>query len=549
MTVSAAPLRFADPRTPAAPAAIPKRRLAPAELLFLGAIVLGWAAIVVARGKDISWDFRNYHWYIPYAFLHGRLGFDIAVAHQATYYNPLLDTPFYLLATHVQAWLALGILGAVQGASVIPLYLLCRSLLDIPSRRLVAAILALISMTGSLSLYLAGATYYDNVMSLFVLSGLALIVTRRATLRNGSLAEGAVIAGLGGLVVGSAVGLKLPEAPFALGFAAALAVLPGDWRHRSSRLVAGGIGGAIGFALFAGFWMAAMAKLTGNPIFPYFNQYFHSPLALAAAYRDLRFIPRSLAHQLLFPLLFSIDWRVADDLPFRDMRVGVAYVLLIATIPMWFATRRRNEALVARDAALALFAFAAVSYIAWLKMFAIYRYILQLELLAPLLICCAIALWPLSRRTRIVTAAIILLFVQATTKALEPDRAPATDPYVQATIPPIPHPDHTLILMTGEAPLAYLVPSLPAQIPVLRIDGWLIQPMDGSRLTAETKKRVNAFAGDLFLIADAGEMPRGKNAVAAYGLAIREPECRNIVTNLGGPYRFCPLYKSETAAP
>lgn len=549
MTVSVASAKFADPRLSSARPARQGIRILPAELLFLGAVVLGWALMVVARGKDVSWDFRNYHWYIPYAFLHGRLGFDVAVAHQATYYNPLLDTPFYLLATHVQAWLALGILGAVQGSSVIPLYLLCRSLLEIPHRRLVAAILALLSMTGSLSLYLAGATYYDNVMSLFVLSGLALVITKRTILNNGGVATGAGIAGFAGVLVGSAVGLKLPEAPFALGFAAALAVLPGDWRHRSSRVLAGGLGGILGFALFAGFWMVAMAKLTGNPIFPYFNQYFHSPLALAAPYRDLRFIPRTLAHQLLFPLLFSIDWRVADDLPFQDIRVGVAYVLLLAAIPLWFVSRRHKDHLVARDAALALFAFAAVSYIAWIKVFAIYRYILVLELLSPLLICCAVAVWPASRRARIVSAAIVLLFVQATTKALEPARAPGTDPYVQVTLPPIPHPDHTMILMTGEAPLGYLVPSLPPEIAVLRIDGWLIQPTDGSRLTAETKKRVDAFKGDLFLIADAGEMPRGKNALAAYGLAISATECRNIVTNLGGPYRFCPLHKGGTASP
>ena len=39
---------------------------------------------VVWLGKDTSWDFRNYHWYIPYAFLNERMGFDVAVAHQAT---------------------------------------------------------------------------------------------------------------------------------------------------------------------------------------------------------------------------------------------------------------------------------------------------------------------------------------------------------------------------------------------------------------------------------------------------------------------------------
>src|SRR5689334_21439544 len=101
-------------------------RLAPQEWLFLGGVILTWAVFVVILGKDTSWDFRNYHWYIPYAFLNGRLGFDIAVAHIATFYNPLVDVPYYLLAAHTPAWFAIGTMGAVQGANVIPLYLIAR---------------------------------------------------------------------------------------------------------------------------------------------------------------------------------------------------------------------------------------------------------------------------------------------------------------------------------------------------------------------------------------------------------------------------------------
>ena len=524
-------------------------RLELPECLFLGAVMLGWAVMVVVRGKDISWDFRNYHWYIPYAFLNHRMAFDVAVAHQATYYDPLLDTPYYLLATHVRAWLALGILGAVQGATVVPLYWLARALLRVERVRLTAAILALVGMLGSLNLYLAGATYYDNVMSFAVLSGLALIVVRRNTLRDGTLGSGAAIAFVSGLLVGSAVGLKLPEAPFALGFAASLAVLPGDWRHSATRLAAGGVGGVLGFAVFAGFWMAAMLHLTGNPVFPYFNQVFHSPIALPAPYRDLRFIPHGFQHQLLFPILFSFDWRVADDLPFRDIRVGVAYVLIIATVPLWFFARRRPNRLVAPEASAALFAFAGVSYLAWLRLFAIYRYILVLEMIAPLLIVAAIGLWPLSARVRVITSGAVLVWILASMRVLAPERAPVTDPYVQVSMPPIPHPDHTMILMTGEAPLGFIVPSLPPQIPVLRIDGWLIQPRDGSRLTAQTRKRVDSFGGDLYVIADAGEVARSRDALTAYGLAMRARECRNIETNLSGPYRICPLARTGTAKP
>src|ERR1700729_3791937 len=121
--------------------------LAPQEIAFLAFVVLAWAALVVALGKDTSWDFRNYHWYVPYAYLNHRMGFDIAVAHQATFYNPTLDIPFYLLATHASAWIALGVLGAVQGSNVIPLYLIARSTLRDDNKNLLAPILTLLCMT------------------------------------------------------------------------------------------------------------------------------------------------------------------------------------------------------------------------------------------------------------------------------------------------------------------------------------------------------------------------------------------------------------------
>ena len=83
------------------------------EYAFLGCTILFWAAFVVLLGKDTSWDFRNYHWYGPYALFNDRLSVDVAVAHLASWYNPYLDVPFYLLATHVPAWAALACLGAV----------------------------------------------------------------------------------------------------------------------------------------------------------------------------------------------------------------------------------------------------------------------------------------------------------------------------------------------------------------------------------------------------------------------------------------------------
>src|ERR1700761_1414317 len=260
--------------------------LAPQEIAFLAFVIVAWAVLVVWLGKDTSWDFRNYHCYIPYAYLNHRMGFDIAVAHQATFYNPTLDIPFYLLATHTHAWIALGILGAVQGSHVVPLYLIARSVLVIEEKRLIAALLALLCMTGGLTVTIAGTTYYDNVMSVFVLSALAMVIMQRESLANGTVLRGMVLAGSAGLVMGVATGLKLPVGIYALGFAAALLTLPGDIRHRGSRFAAGAIGGLIGLSLVSLHWWIAMAHVTGNPLFPYFNQFFDSPLALKASYRD-----------------------------------------------------------------------------------------------------------------------------------------------------------------------------------------------------------------------------------------------------------------------
>lgn len=516
------------------------------EAAFLLLTVLFWAAFVIVLGKDTSWDFRNYHWYAPYAFLNHREALDVVVAHQASYYNPFLDIPFYWLAVHTHAWIALGILGAVQGANVVPLYLIAREGLRIADREIGAGALALLGQAGALTLSMFGTTYYDNVMSVFVLSGLTILVLNRETLHMGAPGRAAAIAGLAGFITGCAFGLKLPEMPFCIGFAAALLALGGSLRQQGARLAAGGVGGVLGFLLFSGWWMLHMKALTGNPIFPYFNEYWRSPLALAAPYRDMRFIPTHFWRQIFFPFLFSIDWHVADDLGFQDIRVLVAYVTVIPASAIWLMRRESRDALFDKRVTLPLFAFAAASYVAWIHFFAIYRYIIILEMLAPILIVAAVGLFPLARRSRYLILAALSFAILVTARSDFLERAPVEDPYIQVALPPIPHPDRTMVLMTGDAPMGFIAPSLPHQIPILRIDGWMVQPKDGTFLTREMRRRVAthlARGGDLYLIADATDMGRARDALADYGLAIRWTECQQFDTNMAGIYQWCPLTK------
>src|SRR3984957_1651060 len=390
---------------------VPTARLTAREYAFFSLALLFWAGFVILLGKDTSWDFRNYHWYAPYALLHHRMAIDVAVAHQASYYNPYLDVPFYWLATHTHAWGALGMLGAVKGANLIPLYLITRSGVLVqasPSdRKIMAGALSLLGLVGALTLTEFGTTYYDNVMSVLVLAGVAILVLNRDVLRAGPLGKAAGLSAAAGLITGMAMGLKLPEMPFCVGFAGALLALRGNWKHQGVRLVAGGLAGVVGFAIFSGPWMLYMYHLTGNPLFPYFNEYWRSPLALPAPYRDLRFVPTTFWHQLFFPILFTFDWHVADDLGFQDIRVCVAYVLVIAAALVWIVRRESRDPLMDKRVTAVLFAFSALAYFEWLRTFAIYRYIILFEMLSPLLIIGAVGLLPLPRKSRYLTLGAI----------------------------------------------------------------------------------------------------------------------------------------------
>lgn len=523
---------------------IPKAlRLSPSELAFLGASLLIWTIYVVWLGKDTSWDFRNYHWYIPYQLLNDRLNVDIAVAHQGSYYNPLSDVPFYWLAVHTTSWFAIAVLGLFQAANIIPMYLIARSSLKLADKELAAGTLAFFGMTGGMTLTLYGTHYYDNVLSLFTLTGLAILIVRREEMANGPLLSVAKWCALAGFLTGCTAGLKLPMAPFAMGFAGALLVGGGSRKHIATRLVAGGLGGVLGFIACAGFWMWKMQVLTGNPLFPYFNDVFKSPMALASPYRDMRFLQWNWRDTLTYPIRFSIDYRVADDIPYDDIRIGIAYVILIATAILWAVGRRSKEPLFEPKAARIAFAFVAVAYVFWIKLFAIHRYILQMEMLAPILIAMAVGLWPLPRKVRLVTIGILFFFALLFTRSEHLQGAPLGDPYIQADLPKIENPSKTMVVMTGDAPLGFIAPSLPPEIPVLRIDGWMMQPEDGSYLTKEMRRRVAAHKGPLFLIADAYDMGRASAAVVDYGLAIDWQKCRIFTTNLTGAYQWCPLLR------
>ena len=245
-----------------------------------------FALLALALGKEAGWDFQNYHWYDPYALLSGRLGFDIAVAHHATYYNPLPDVPLYWLGAHFPAWVAGAWLGVEAGLAAALLGAIAFRLIPLADERArlaAAVLLALAGMVGGGALGDVGKTSGDIAGGLGFLAGLLVLVAHFDRVIRARGPDLLAVLLPAGFRAGAAPGLKLPAAPYAVGLAVALLALPGTPWRRLSRAGGFAIGVGLGIAVFGGFWLWTMWQFSGNPLFPYFNDIF--PTTAGAAWQ------------------------------------------------------------------------------------------------------------------------------------------------------------------------------------------------------------------------------------------------------------------------
>jgi hypothetical protein len=219
---------------------------------------------------------------------------------------------------------------------------------------------------------------------------------------------------LSGLILGLGFGLKLTAGIYVVGGMLAMMFIPLSMHKKIKLLFLCGIGIFIGTLITSGYWMLMMWNEHHNPLFPFFNHFFHSPDFSQTDWRDTRFLPKNIWQTLFYPFYFSMDGRIADA-PFRDFRFAVLYVLFVvagiqfsrrlvvprlnsevrrpAACPRdpYLLAGSRGQAAGRRTSELSrgttnLLLFFIFSYFIWQYYFSIARYLAPLEMLAPLMI-------------------------------------------------------------------------------------------------------------------------------------------------------------------
>jgi hypothetical protein len=518
---------------------------------------------VLWLGQDASWDLRNYHFYNPFAYLTGRMGHDIAVAQVATYYNPLMYLPFYYAVSALPPKAVGFTLGLISGLNIFLLYAMARRVIHLKRTAKTAwfsLATALVGMLGAVNLAEIGTTFGDNVVSLPVLAAVWLILRHRDRLKAPGL-SGFAIAAASGVLAGAAFGLKLPFAVYAVGLCAAFFGLTLPFQRRFLLAFVFGLGVLVGAALTGGFWMAEMWERFRNPIFPYFNQYFKSPWGAPESYRDERFIPRSLPAWLFFPIWFNLDPLQVGEVPFRDLRFPVLYLLLVAWLVKTIAALRRKPKPDTATAALPagsdlisvrrfVIVFMAVSFVLWMKLFAVYRYLIVCDFLAPLALFLVIgALVPSARRHAWLAIGCFTLILVTLEPASWGRRPWATD-YFGVQAPELSEPANTLVLVTGHDPMAYMIPFFPPEVRFLRIQGYLTGPSPNPNDTDRLMRGIIAgHQGPIFVIYRSYEEIPALEALKAYGLEKDASGCRKFVPHVEPqqehPFCFCAIIMKE----
>ena len=464
-------------------------------LPLLLSLVIG-AIIAYFAGQDQNWDLFNYHFYNPYALLHHREYMDFAPAGMQTFFNPLMDIIPYLLIVSFKPVLVGLSLGAIQGLNLWIVYEICllmlRSYIKHWSLYVFAFFIAIASFMGAGNLSEIGATMGDNISSIFVLAGLLLYLI---SYLNKDRKYSKWIKAGGFVLVGAATGLKLTNAPYAIGLFALELIYSRGFLTILKRTLINGFWAFIGLLISYGYWGYYLYSRFKSPLFPNFNSIFKSPYYPYINFHDSRFFPHGLLQTIFYPFYFTVKQKLTAEVVYRDARLAVLYaaILILALIAFGLILARKKRLSIPPLTSMLIF-FVVVSYVLWESEFSIYRYVIPIEFLS--LIGITSIVFILIRYNRIAISIVVITIISFTTIPMNWGRTTWKPAFFGIQMPYKIQPNSMLILAGGE-PEGFIVPFLPHSVSVISMyssidpsnQNLLIKELLHSRINTALKQR------------------------------------------------------------
>lgn len=533
-----------------------ERRVSGQIILFVFCLVVGGVASI-ALGQDANWDIKNYHLYNAFAFVHDRLDADLYAVGVQTYFHPLLDVPYYLLAfgpfaEHPKS-LAF-VMGLPYGLIIFAVLSISRNIFSeiVYEKKLCIAVSVLatvVGVTGVASVSQLGTTFNEIPLASLMLLGLAVIFHKLKYSPHTSSATYLIP----GILFGAAAGLKLTAAVYAPAVAIALLLSEKTLRLKFYALVSYSAGWLIAFFLMWGWWAWKLFKLTGSPTFPMFNSVFHSPWIGLGSGMDTRFKPDGFFQTLFYPFYWMSKGPVTVAEPsFADPRFAVGYlsvvlimiVLLSKKLPIIKLKHEFGQDL--RSRLIFVLTFVITAFAIWQALFSIIRYAVVIEVFTGILLLIAAAQIFRCMTTARTKGAVIGLFALIAIGVLSQTSYPQwgrvgykSETFVYDKIQ---LPEHALVLLTSK-PIGFAAALIGKENPSVRFVGLVDSVVEesGNVLQDKVKALIDRQSDDLYMISRPEGLTNAKLVVGKYQKIIDRKTCKEYHTNIDVPLILCKL--------
>jgi hypothetical protein len=516
------------------------------DVAWIGAYAAVGARLTIHMGQDLNWDLLNYHFYNAYWLAAGRFARDVHAAGVQSFLNPLVDLPLYLAArAGISPTVFFLALGALHGGCLFLIHRLTVLLLPGSPPAVAAAGATLAAATaafGSGFLSEVGNTMHDNTLAIPLLLSMGLLLAEVGREETGTRARmlGA------GVLAGAAAGMKLSLGPICLGLGAAALLIPARTAGRLVRAALFSVGVGFGVVLTAGYWMWVMFVNFQSPLFPFVNTLFASPYAPLQNFADARFLPKTAGEFVFYPFYWMAVQNTVTEPLFRDGRMAAAMMCLAGFVLWIVLSRGRTQApedrlRINRLAMVAVFWI--VSYVVWVKMFAIYRYVISLELLTGTILIGLLALMTADWRRWLALAIPVCLALSMTVRVPDWGRTPWSTSYFGVDAASLSAYEGATVLM-WDFPQAYVAPYFPRSTRFVRIfSNWGLtdQTLMWTRVVSAAE---TAPGGQIFLLdLEQGMLHEQQPAaLGRLGLQRAPAPCRTHSSFSGG-FRMCPLQR------
>jgi hypothetical protein len=544
-------------------------------LFALGAVL--WTCLTLRQGYDLDWDVLNYHFYNGFALVHGKVFTNLAVSMQQSYFPPLMDAAFYLLVRLLPATGVALVIAMFQSLAFPLLFQIARLLLAEMfgsglRLNIIAFAVALLGAVAPVNIREAGGALGDTSSAVLVLAALLLMVD---TMTRQSATISLRRMAVAGTLAGCAAGLKLTNMSFALGLvgglAAALLLLRDRIDRRSWLLAttAALAGMAAGFLLTYGWWGLLLYRHLGNPVFPNFNQFFRSPYAAPASYADPSFQLPTLRDKILFPFARAPIIGQLNPAGLFDLRMALGLPLcLLGLLATCFRRPGIAHRAHVRAADAVILVFVPVSYVGWLLVFPINRYLVAADMVAPLAcVIGAITLW--RARTVAWTMTIVLAVALPASAYVSRDiwwlpgwhRHGDGSGYFDVRFAPPRGLDGGVVAMTNDLPISFVIPFFPHDTTFVRLQGSLLyfypdfnslgpsssavarHAVFGTALGEAVCRTLDENKGALFLLRPGPDTAHDVAAMTYFGVAQAQSNCIDIITKANLQLQLCPALR------